>query len=149
MGGAMASRSDSDFDKLYVRALEIEEGRANGLAIPIFFHLTLRRHVPSMLRLASYRAFERGRSWGKPAIAHSPIGLCYRAYRRGEVALAAQNLAMDYFNCRDLARYRHWLRRAANAGDRDSAIQLRHFETRLPHATARDIGRQRPYRRYD
>jgi TPR repeat protein len=74
--------------------------------------------------------------------------LNYRAFRQGD-ATAAYNLAMHYFNRRDLNGYRRWLGRAARAGDEDAAKQLRRFETRLPHGAAHDIRRGHPYRKYD
>lgn len=85
---------------------------------------------------------------GKPFDACSAAGLYHRAWRSGD-ALAAQNMAMSCFNVRDLQGYRRWLRRAANAGDDDAKAELAAFETRLPHATARKIGRHRPERRRD
>ena len=63
--------------------------------------------------------------------------------------MGAYNLAMDYFNSRDLQGYRLWLRRAVVAGDADASEQLRRFETRLSHGAAHDIGRGRPARAYD
>lgn len=56
---------------------------------------------------------------------------------------------MDAFNRRDLGGYRYWLRRAASAGDPDSARSLKRFETRLPHIDASKIGRKRPARSSD
>ncbi|HEX8256563.1 MAG TPA: hypothetical protein VF589_02935 [Allosphingosinicella sp.] len=72
----------------------------------------------------------------------------YRGVRGGD-AVAAYNLAMEGFNRGDLQDYRRWLRRAARMGDEDAALQLKRFETRLPHETAYESGRGRPWRRRD
>lgn len=45
--------------------------------------------------------------------------------------------------------YRHWLKQGAKLGDGYAANQRKHFETRLPHLTARKIGRLRLYHRRD
>jgi hypothetical protein len=81
---------------------------------------------------------------GRQGDAFSPAGLYYRAFRLGNVR-AAQHLAMYCFNSRDMRGYRFWLRRASRQGDGYATNQLAHFETRLPHATARKIGRHRRY----
>ncbi|WP_156681109.1 hypothetical protein [Sphingomonas profundi] len=130
-------------DRLYDRASAILDGNAVGLGEPMLWHLALRRHTEAMLALSG-----RIRPAGKPADPYSQIGLERRAFRLGNER-AAQNLAMTHFNKRDLAGYRHWLRRAARAGDEEAALEVRRFETRLPHAAAGDIGRRRPYRRSD
>lgn len=93
----------------------------------------------------SRRIGEDGLSAADPC---SAAGLARRALRRGD-PLAAYNLAMSYFNRRDLRSYRHWLRLAAQAGDADARNQLRRFETRLPHGAAFDIKRGRPRRDAD
>ena len=84
---------------------------------------------------------------GRISDSFSRAGLYYRAHRGG-YEYAAQHLAMDAFNRGDLASYRHWLRRAVPF-DPDHLRQLKRFETRLPHQTAREKGRGRPYRKYD
>ena len=85
---------------------------------------------------------------GRLADGFSQAGLCYRAWRLG-YGYGAQHLAMNAFNTYDMHGYRTWLRRAANAGDKDSARELKRFETRLPHANARRVGRKRPHRKSD
>ena len=75
----------------------------------------------------------------------SPLGLMYRAYGKGD-RLAAQNLALSYFNIGSLGGYRHWLAKGARAGDLEAADELKRFETRKPHGLAKRIGRLRPKR---
>jgi len=73
----------------------------------LLWHLALRRSAMAMTELARQLG-----SGGSMADAFSPRGLSRRACRQGH-GMAAYNLAMDYFNDRDLQNYRHWLRRAA------------------------------------
>jgi hypothetical protein len=131
------------FDALYARASMILEGGGNGYGEPILWHLAFRRHTDAMLALAA-----RVGTQEKPASPCSQRGLERRAFRLGNER-AAQHLAMTHFNRRDLAGYRHWLHWAARTGDVEAAMELRRFETRLPHAAAGDIGRRRPYRKGD
>ena len=128
-------------EELYLRALLIIDRRANGYFTPILQHLALRNHCGAMVQLADFADFH-----GKSCNFGSANNLLYKAVRRGSW-LAAQNLAMNAFNSYDLHRYRYWLRLAAKLGDTDSAIELRKFETRLPHLNALRIRRKRPYRR--
>jgi TPR repeat protein len=100
-----------------------------------------------MIALASW--FSDNRSWASMGVstdAFSALGFYRRAYLAGEAA-AAQNMAMEHFNRNDLAGYRLWLRRAARLGDVSAEIELRCFETRLSHSSARKIGRIRPERK--
>lgn len=83
---------------------------------------------------------------GRLSDAFSPAGLIYRAYKQGEL-YAAQNMAMSLFNVGDLAGYRHWMRRAARAGEAEAEAELKLFETRQPHNLARRLRRLRPHRR--
>lgn len=133
----------SSEDRLYERAMTILDGGGVGMGEPILWHLALRRHADAMLALAA----RLGRQ-GKTADAFSPDGLEYRAYRLG-AEQAGQHIAMTRFNRNDLQGYRLWLRRATRGGDRDAALELRLFETRLPHSAARRIKRCRPYRPSD
>jgi len=118
-------------------------GYSPGDGYGILWHLALRQDRYAMTEL-SRRLNDEGPS-GDP---FSSFGLAYRAFRLGD-AIAAQNLALGCFNRRDLQGYRRWLRRAARLGDADAKSELRRFETRLPHGAAHDIGRGRPYKRYD
>ncbi|MBN8815122.1 MAG: hypothetical protein J0J06_06710 [Sphingomonas sp.] len=136
-------------DRLYLKGLAIRYERHLGLWMPIMWHLALRGHSGAMIELANW--FSDGNSreaFGTFGDAFSAAGLYRRAYRKGD-ARAAQHVAMSYFNRNDMAGYRRWLRRAARAGDVDARRQLRAFETRLPHANARKIGRLRPEHKRD
>jgi len=138
---------EAKYDRLYARAFAILDGQANGLGTSILWHLALRRHGLAMLMLAGRFTYNGDRAdLGRPSDAFGAAGLYYRAWRQGE-PFGAQNMAMDLFNNGDMQGYRHWLRRAARAGDADSAAELRRFETRLPHGHARKSRRIRPYRR--
>jgi TPR repeat protein len=109
----------------------------------VVIHWALRRSSIAMTEVA--RLLEDA---GHPADPFSSYGWALRAYRTGE-PVAAYNLAMSFFNQRDLSGYRRWLRRAARLGDADASRELKRFETRLPHETAHDIRRGRPYRKSD
>ncbi|HET9512170.1 MAG TPA: hypothetical protein VFO80_13560, partial [Sphingomonas sp.] len=124
-------------DRIYRRAMAIYEGRANGFWLPMIRRLA-HAHMPEALTLLADHEHRSRRS---------EMLRAYRlAWRLGS-STGAYNRAIDAFNRRHLAQYRLWLRRAANAGDREAADAYRRFETRLPHADARVIGRHRPYRR--
>jgi hypothetical protein len=134
-------------DHLFLRAEAILERRANGFAMPVLEHLGLRRYAPAMLELA-----RRTTGGGDPAVigrisdARSPAALMRRAHLLGDIT-AAQNFALTLFHAGDLAGYRHWLRKAAHAGDPDAQAELRRFELRQPYPLARRVGRIRPLRR--
>jgi hypothetical protein len=134
-------------DRLYARAEAIIERRANGFAAPILEHLALRRYTSAMLELAR-RATASGdaATLGRVSDTRSPAALMRRAHRLGDIT-AAQNLAMTLFHAGDLGGYRHWLRKAARAGDTDAGAELRRFELRQPYPLARRVGRIRPTRR--
>lgn len=134
-------------DRLFLRADAIVERRANGHAMPILKHLARRRYPPAMLELARW-ATRSGDPAGIGRIGdpRSPAGLMHRAHRLGDVT-AAQNLAMTLFHAGDLAGYRHWLRKAARAGDTEAGAELRRFELRQPFPLARRVRRIRPLRR--
>ena len=134
-------------DVLYLRAINIREGRERGLWLPKVWTLALRGHSDAMIELADWLADDSGHL-GLPADNFSSAGLYRRAYRQGN-ARAAYNLAMTYFNRNDLGQYRSWLRRAGKAGDGAAKLQAACFETRLPHSNARKIGRLRPEQRRD
>jgi hypothetical protein len=136
-------------DRLYLKGLAIRYEKAKGLWSPIMWHLALRGHTRAMNEFADY--FDDNDSYatlGKPANAFSTAGLYRRAYRKGE-GWAARNLALSYFNRNNMVGYRRWLKLAARAGDEESATELQHFETRLPHGAARRIRRLRPKQRRD
>ena len=135
--------SETRDDRLYERAILIEDQRAHGFWMPILQHLAPRGHVEAMVVLADRYARPYANDLGRLADPFSAFGLYRRAYRKGS-AHAAYNLAMFFFARRDLKGYRQWLRRAARAGDATAGLPFRRFETRRPHANARRIGRLRP-----
>jgi hypothetical protein len=138
---------DTKEDLLWTRADAILDGKANGLGEPILWHLALRGHGISMLTIANRETRTGYRhELGRISDAHSPMGMMYRAYRRG-VPNAAQNIAMTLFNVGDLWGYRHWIRRAARANETNAEWEAGLFETRMPHRLARRLRRLRPYRR--
>ncbi len=136
-----------DLDDLYHRAMDIQDGKANGLWVPILRHLMLRGHSDAMIALAHWYTDDNNpRDLDEIGGPYTAANLYYRVWRRGGPAgaRAAHSLAMSYFNRGDIGRYRYWLRRGARLGDYSCRIYEKHFETRLPHATARRIGRHRP-----
>jgi hypothetical protein len=136
-------RDPAKRDTLWRRYWAIRDDHANGYATPIMWHLALGHDTHMMVTLAN--SFPTS---GRLADSFSQAGLCCRAWRLG-YGTGAQHLAMNAFNTGDMRGYRTWLRRAANAGDKDSARELKRFETRLPHSNARCVRRERPYRKYD
>ena len=112
--------------------MAILDGAGIGMGELILWHLALRRHADPILALAA-----RLRRQGKTAEAFSPDGLEHRACRRG-AEQAGQNIVMTRFNWNDLQGYRLWLRRAARGRVRDAALELRRFETRLPHSASQN-----------
>jgi hypothetical protein len=136
-------------DRLYLKAVAVRFERHVGLWLPILRHLALRGHTGAMIDLADWFSDDDCDSaFGTPANAISNAGLYYRAYRKGDVR-AAHNAAISCFNRNDMIGYRQWLKRAAVSGDTDAKKRLPYFETRLPHAAARKIGRLRPYQERD
>ena len=143
------SNSGGLLDGLYAEALAIIHQGANGLWLPKIQHLALRRHSAAMVEIADWLCeAEADIKHGRIADSFSAAGLYRRAYRLGD-GRAAQHLAMTCFNRRDMQGYRTWLRRAAQLGDVDAMTELKRFETRLPHAAARKIGRLRPFHTRD
>ena len=129
-------------ERLYERAVRIRDGGGPGLWLPIMAHLALRGHSDAMIEWAHRRA-EPASGLGRLGDRASPANLYGRALRAGN-ARAAQHLAMERFNRGDLGGYRGWLSRAARVGDAEAREELRRFELRLPHASARAVGRGRP-----
>lgn len=137
----------SKADRLFTRADAIMQRRANGFAMPILEHLARRRHAPAMLELARWETKSGDPSaLGRFSDARSPAALMRRAHLFGDIT-AAQNMAMTLFHAGDLAGYRHWLGKAARAGDTEAGAELRRFELRQPYPLARQVGRIRPIRR--
>lgn len=131
---------------MWKRAQAILDGEANGFGEPILWHLALRGHGASMLTIANRQTSNGSRDeLGRISNAYSPMGMMYRAWRRG-VPNAAQNIAMSLFNVGDLSGYRHWIRRAARANETSTREEAGRFETRMPHGLARRLRRLRPFR---
>ena len=146
----MPREDTSQSDRLYLKALRIRYDQKPGLCVSILWHLAFQRDSEAMIDLACWVCDNS--KWpgelGSRQDAFSPAGLYYRAFRMRN-ARAAQHLAMQCFNRNDLRGYRYWLRQGAKLGDGYASNQLSHFETRMPHATARRIGRLRPYHKRD
>ena len=131
-------------ERLYLKALAVRYEQGRGLWLPIMCRLALRGHTGAMIELADWLSKDdSAKRFGKVAHTFSAAGLYYRACRKGD-ARAAHNAAMSCFNRNDMIGYRQWLGRAAKAGDADARRELRHFETRLWHSSARRVGRLRP-----
>lgn len=137
-------------DRLYERAQAIMDRRANGFYMPILRHLARRGHAHATLELAGlFSQYNDPAELGAMSQVGKPAWFYRRIWRRGGdyAQLAAQNLAMSYFNVGNLRSYRLWLRRAHMLGDSDAGLELDRFETRLPHESAHAIRRGRPQRR--
>lgn len=134
-------------ERLFTRATDILDGRANGFGLPILRHLALSGFGPGMLWLAIVLSKDCvPGELGRLSDPSSPLGLMRRAFRLGEPN-AAQNLAMTYFHLGDMAGYRRWLHRAASGGDTEAMQELKSFELRKPYPPARRLRRLRPYNR--
>ncbi|MCW1404022.1 hypothetical protein OKA06_17555 [Novosphingobium sp. MW5] len=134
-------------ERLWLRAWKIAEDNGHGHRLPILHHLAMRGHELGLLDLANFQIIDGDRNTaGRLADGHSPVRLMYRAYKRGSPT-AAQNMALTYFWLNDLCGYRHWLRKAARAGDQDAGLELKRFETRQPFTLAKRMRRLRPLRR--
>lgn len=137
---------DSDADP-YQRALLIRERKATGKWLPIIWHSALRGDSEAIVDLADWLC--DGGSGVRAGSDRFNAGSLYRRASRAGSVRAAHNLAMAYFNQGDLANYRRWVRQSARLGDPDSRAELRYFETRLPHHSARRIRRHRPWQKRD
>ncbi|OSZ68973.1 hypothetical protein CAP39_09090 [Sphingomonas sp. IBVSS1] len=129
------------------RADAIRNRRANGRWLPILWHLALRGHGLSLLQLADWYTFH-GEHPGRMQDRFSPAGMMRHALRRQE-RFAGLHLALTCFNLGDLGGYRHWLARAARAGDTEAAAERRRFEIRKPHRLAFVQRRGRKSRKTD
>lgn len=128
----MADLASDPCWRLYVRALDILEGRTNGHALPILRKLA-RRGFPPAVNLVSDCLPET-----------VALGLLRRAARGGD-PVSAYNLAITYRNRGDMGRYRQALARAARL-DTDAADELLHFKTRFPETVMRRLRRLEPRR---
>lgn len=135
--------SDSD---LYQRCLSIREGLANGHWLPIVWLLALRGYPPAIIDLADWISDAKASTLRPGSDRFSPGSLQRRAFQTGDPR-AAHNLAMMHFQGNRLGMYRHWLRKAAQLGDEEAAMELSMFCVRLPYANSRKIRRLRPWRK--
>ena len=105
-------------ERLYARACDILDGRANGHALPILRALAARDYPWAMNLLSD----------------HVPEGqaltLLRRAARLGNAA-SAYNIAITHRNRGDMAGYRRGLAEAGRV-DPDAADELRGFHQRFP-----------------
>jgi len=136
-----------DDEAHYLKALTIQDERAHGFWVPLMRHLMLRRHAGAMITLGHfYTEGNHPRDLDGMGVTYTAANLYYRVWRKGgtEGARAAHSLAISYFNRGDMLNFRLWARRGERLGDYSCACYVKHFDTRLPHATARKIGRHRP-----
>lgn len=145
----LRDEKNDKFDRLYMKALVIQDAGGRGHWLPIMKMLANRNYSPAMIDLASWLVDQRvdGRP-GRHSHRGDPASFYYRAHKNGD-ARAAQHLAMTCFNVNDLKGYRYWLQRGAKMGDMAAAEELRAFETRLPNLAAKRFKRFRPYRSKD
>lgn len=123
-------------DRLYARALAIEDDGAAGNALQIWRALALRGNPYAQQRLADiladpsnirlYRP-KHGVAWYRRAIANGNSAAMY-------------NLAITYRNRNNLGGYRYWLARSARIDQRD-LVELKQFRTRFSHRIMRRWGR--------
>lgn len=142
----MNEAATSSDERLYMKALNIREGRARGYWLPKMWHLALRGHSGAMIDLADW--LSDGCGTGSPADNFSAAGLYRRAFCQGD-SRAAHNMAMTCFNRNDLAGYRAWITKAGRSGDQAARLQASRFETRLPHSAAAKVRRIRPDQKRD
>ena len=128
----MADLANDPCWRLYVRALDILEGRTNGHALPILRKLARRGFPPAVNLVSDYL----------PEI--EALALLRRAARAGD-PVSAYNLAITYRNRGDMSHYRQALARAARL-DADAADELRRFKTRFPEAVMRRLRKLEPRR---
>lgn len=134
-------------ERLFLRAINIQQEKAHGFWVPIMRHLMIRGHEDAMIALGHWYTEGNGArdldGIGEP---YTAANLYYRVWRSGgdAGARATHSLALSYFNRGDMLRFRLWARRGARLGDCSCGIYTKFFETRLPHATARKVRRQRP-----
>jgi hypothetical protein len=118
--------------RLYSRAWQILEGRANGHALPIIRLLAARGFAPAITVLSDHVSEAEA------------IRLLRKAARRGDAG-SAYNLAITYRNRGDLLNYRRALGHAAR-GDVEAAEEFRRFRLRFPEPVMRRLHRLAPGR---
>ena len=128
----MAVTTDDKNSKLYARALDILEGRANGHALPIIHKLAARGFCPAVTVLSDFVSDSEA------------VTLLRKSARKGD-ATSAYNLAITHRNRGDMLGYRIALSHAARL-DPDAADELGRFKTRFPEKVMRKFGRLAPDR---
>jgi hypothetical protein len=126
----MAVTNDDRNWKLYERALNILEGRANGHALPIIRKLAARGFAPAVTVLSDYVSDSEA------------VVLLRKSARKGD-ATSAYNLAITHRNRGDMLGYRIALKHAARL-DTDAADEVRRFKTRFPQKLMGKLGRLAP-----
>jgi hypothetical protein len=126
----MSDTNDDRNWKLYARALDILEGRANGHALPIIRKLAARGFAPAVIVLSDYVSDA------------DALAMLRRAARKGD-ATSAYNLAITHRNRGDMLGYRVALKHAARL-DPEAVDELRRFKTRFPEKVMGKFGRLAP-----
>lgn len=117
-------------ERLYGRALDILERRANGHALPIVWKLAIRRYPPAVNLLTDFLCDDRA------------VKLLRPLARRGD-ATSGYNLAITLRNGGDMWGYRTTLALAARH-DEGCAHELRRFKVRFPYGAMRRWRRLEP-----
>lgn len=123
---AQKQAEDDPRSRLYSRAMNILEGRANGHALPILRALSVRQFAPAKNVLSDYRS------------PREALALLRRAASKGD-QVARYNLAIEHRNRGDLRSYRYWLGYAARL-DPEAKAELRQFRRRFPEAIMKQHG---------
>lgn len=126
----MSDTNDDRNWKLYARALDILEGRANGHALPIIRKLAARGFAPAVIVLSDYVSDAEA------------LAMLRKAARKGD-ATSAYNLAITHRNRGDMLGYRVALKHAARL-DPEAVDELRRFKTRFPEKVMGKFGRLAP-----
>ncbi len=116
--------------KLYARALDILEGRANGYALPKIRKLAARGFAPAITVLSDYVSDREA------------VSLLRRSARKGD-SISAYNLAVTHRHLGDKLCFRIALHHAARL-DPEAADELRRFRTRFPYRIMTRFGRLAP-----
>ena len=119
-------------DRLYARALAIEDDGAAGHALPIWRAMALRGNPYAQQRLADILSDPLNIGLYRP---RQGLAWYRRAIRSGNSA-AMYNMAITCRNSNKLGGYRYWLARSARIDTRD-VVELKQFRTRFSHAIMR------------
>ncbi len=119
-------------ERLWERLHAIEERRATGYRMPIYWRLAMLGNIDAQVELA------RLLKWYEPHESAKNRFLAdrwaRRAAARAEPSVARYNLAIDRRNRGDMAGYRYWLARDPDPSSRE---ELKAFKTRFPHTVMR------------